>query len=182
MPGDAVLRRPVNSSPAPVAPAKPGFWQHRVRAPLIGLLTQGTTPEKLASGIAWACVCSLFPILGCTTGLNAAVAAWRGLNQALMQTINYALGPLHLLMIVVYVRLGEWLWRADDERFSVADLVQSFRELSLGDFLQKFGWAGVHACTAWTLSAPLLFGIAYFIARPSLRRLAHLLPASPRPD
>jgi uncharacterized protein (DUF2062 family) len=147
-----------------------------VRDPLIALLTHGTSPEKLATGIAWSVVCSLCPFFGVTTGLNAAVALWRKLNQPLMQAVNYALSPLHLIMILVYVRTGEWLWRSTDNRFSVVDMFRSFKELSFLEFLHKFAWAGVHAFTAWVLSTPLLFCIAYFPARAALRRLAHLLP------
>ena len=166
-------------SDSPLPPRR-SFWQRRVRDPLVALLTQGATPEKLASGIAWAFVCSLFPFLGFTTGLNAAVAFWRGLNQALMQAVNYALSPLHLVMILVYVRLGEWLWVADDEHFSVAEMLTSFHELGIGDFLRKFAWAGVHAFTAWLVTAPLLYWFIYYAARPALRRLSHLLPAAPQ--
>ena len=148
-----------------------------MRDPLIALLTHGATPEKLATGIAWSAVCSLFPFFGFTTGLNAAVAFWRKLNQPLMQAVNYALGPLHLVMILVYVRVGEWLWRAQGEPFSVIDMIRAFKELTLGAFFHEFAWAGVHAFSAWALSAPLLFALAYYPARAGLRRLAHLLPS-----
>lgn len=164
-------------SSAPAAAPRQTFWQRRVRAPLLALLTQGATPEKLAEAIAWSAALSLFPIFGLTTGANAVVALWRGLNQALMQAINYALGPVHILMIVVYVRLGEWLWRADNERFTVTELIASFHALKLGAFLQKFGWAGVHAVSAWLVTAPVLFFAAFAIARPALRHLVRYLPA-----
>lgn len=168
----------IRKSPAdPVPPPRRGFWQRRVRDPLIGLLTHGASPEKLATGIAWSVVCSLFPFFGFTTGLNAGVAFWRKLNQPLMQAVNYALSPLHLIMILVYVRAGEWIWRAQGEPFSVIEMLRSFKELTLGAFLHKFAWAGVHALTAWSLSAPLLFALAYYPARAGLRRLGHLLPA-----
>jgi uncharacterized protein (DUF2062 family) len=167
-------------SPAPARePAAPaGFWQRRVRAPLLALLTQGATPEKLASGIGWAVLCSLFPFLGTTTALNTAVAAWRRLNQPLLHAINIALGPVHLVMILVYVRLGETLWGATGEaRFSITEMLQAFADLSLGEFFQRFGLAGVHAFTAWALTAPLLYWASYYTALPALRRLTRLLPA-----
>lgn len=148
-----------------------------MRDPLVNLLTQGASPEKLATGIAWSVVCSLFPFFGFTTGLNAAVALWRKLNQPLMQAVNYALSPLHLIMILVYVRAGEWLWRAQGEHFSVVEMMRSFKELTIAAFVHKFAWAGIHAFTAWAISAPLLFALAYFPARAALRRLAHLLPS-----
>lgn len=168
------------SSPAaslvPPPPAPAGFWQRRVRQPLIALLTQGATPEKLASAIAWGFVCSLFPFLGFTTGLNALVGVWRKLNQPLLQALNYALSPLHLVMILVYVRIGEWLWRAEDGHFSLSGMLASFRELSFGAFLREFGWVGAHAFTGWLATAPALFVVVYFPARAGLRRLSYLLP------
>jgi uncharacterized protein (DUF2062 family) len=175
----------VNPPPAghPLAGAPPpaprSLLQRRVRDPLLALLTQGATPEKLAAGIAWGAVCSLFPFLGFTTALNAAVAAWRRLNQPLVQAINVALGPLHLVMILVYVRLGETLWGATEDRFSVLEMLAAFRDLSLHDFLRRFGMAGVHAFTAWAITAPLVYWITYYAARPALRRLARFLPSSP---
>lgn len=168
---------PASAPSAPPAP-RPSFWRRRVRDPLVALLTQGATPEKLASGIAWACVCSLLPFLGFTTGLNAAVAFWRRLNQPLMQAVNYALTPVQLALILVYVRAGETIWGATGHRFSVVEMLAAFRDLSLGDFLQRFGMAGVHAFTAWALTAPLLYWIIYYSARPALRRLARLLPSA----
>ena len=153
------------------------FWHRRIRTPLLALLTHGATPEKLASAIAWSFVCSLFPIFGTTTLLNASISIWRRLNLPLMQALNYGLTPLHVIMIVAYVRFGEWIWQVDDERFSVMEMISSFKELSFLDFLQNFGWAGAHACTAWALTAPLLFVIVYYPARLALRHLNHLLPA-----
>ena len=151
-----------------------------MRDPLLALLTHGATPEKLSAALAWSSVCSLFPIFGFTTALNAAVGLWRGLNQPLMQALNYALSPLHLIMILVYVRLGEFLWVADDEHFSVAEMISSFHALSIGDFLRKFAWAGLHAVTAWIVTAPLIWLVVYHCARPALRRLARR-PAQPSP-
>ncbi len=156
---------------------RPSFWQRRVRAPLVALLTQGATPERLAAGIGWGVVCSLFPVLGLTTALNTAVAAWRRLNQPLLHAINIAFGPLHLVMILVYVRLGETLLGATGEdRFTVADVVAAFRDLPLGDFLARFGLAGLHAFVAWALTAPILYWVSYYAALPALRRLSRLLP------
>lgn len=161
----------------PEDPVRRTFWQRRLRDPLVALLTQGATPEGLAKTLAWCAVCSLVPFLGTTTALNLAVGHLLKLNHALMQTLNQLLGPVQLALILVYVRLGEWLWRATGDRFSVVEMLTAFRDLSLGEFLQKFGWAGVHAFTAWALTAPLLYLVTYYASRPALRRLARLLPA-----
>ena len=140
----------------------------------MALLTQGATPEKLAAAIAWSFVCSMFPFLGLNTFLNAGVGYWRKLNQPPMQALNYALSPLHLVMILVYVRFGETLWRAQGEPFSIVEMLRSFRDLGFGDFLQKFSWVGIHAFTAWLLTAPLVWVVVYYPARAALLRLARM--------
>ncbi|WP_164976320.1 DUF2062 domain-containing protein [Oleiharenicola lentus] len=156
----------------PPASARLSFWQRRVRGPIVALFTQGITPDKVALTLAVGTACSLFPFLGFTSLLNLGVGLWLRLNQPLLQTLNYLLTVPHLLMIVVYVRIGEGLWRMQDDRFSVAEMLRVFREATIGEFLQRFGWAGVHAFTAWALTAPLLIAVIYFAVRPALRRLA----------
>lgn len=160
-------------------PPRRNFWSRRVRDPLLALLTQGATPDGLARTVAWAGVCSLFPFLGATSLLNAAVGHLLKLNHALMQTLNQLLGGVQLVLILVYVRLGEFLWGATGARFTVTGLIQAFRELSLADFLRQFGWAGVHAFTAWIVTVPLLYALVYYAARPALHRLARLRAARP---
>ncbi len=148
------------------------FWQRRVRDPLIALFTQGISPDRVALTLGVGGVCSLFPFLGFTALLNLGVGLRLRLNQPLLQTLNQVLGPLQLIMIVVYVRLGEWLWRAQDDRFTIAEMLRVFEEVTFGEFLQRFGWAGIHALTAWALTSPLLFAAVYYLTRPALRRLA----------
>lgn len=148
------------------------FWRRRVCDPLVALLAQGLTAEKLALTLGVGGVCALFPFLGCTTLLTFAAGWWLRLNQPLLQALNQLLGPVQLVMIVVYVRWGEWLWRAEDQRFTLTAMLEVFRTASFGDFLRQFGWAGVHAATAWALTSPLLLAAVYFSTRPLLRRLA----------
>lgn len=143
-----------------------------MRGPILALFTQGITPDKVAATLAVGSACSLFPFLGFTSLLNLGVGLWLRMNQPILQTLNQLLGPVHLVMILVYVRLGEWFWRAHDERFTIAEMLRVFREASLVEFLQRFGWAGVHAFTAWALTAPLLIAGLYYGLRPALRRLA----------
>lgn len=164
---------PAASDPASALEAPPrGFWQRRLVDPIARQLTQGVTPAKISFTLAVSSVCSLFPFLGFTWLLNLVVGLPLRLNQPIMQTLNQLMTPVHLPMIVVYVKAGEWIWGAREQSFSVVDLVQNFAELSLGEFLQKFGWAGVHAFTAWILTAPLVFALVYFPLRPVIRRLA----------
>lgn len=156
------------------APAQPrNFWQRRLVDPLLALLTQGVTPDKLAATLAVGTTCSLFPFLGTTSLLNLGVGLWLKMNQPILQTLNQLLGPLHVIMILLYVRGGEILWRADEaDRFAITEMITAFAELSFGDFLARFGWAGIHAFTAWALTAPFLLAVIYYPLRPVMQRLA----------
>lgn len=151
---------------------RPSFWPRRVLAPLLAQLTQGVTPDKLALTLAVGTACSLFPFLGFTSLLNLGVGLWLRMNQPVLQTLNQALGPLQLILILGYVCLGEIIWRDPPMPFSVSGMVESFSGKSLAEFLGLFGWAGIHAFTAWALTAPLLIATLFFTLRPALRRLA----------
>ena len=174
------------AAPSPNPPGtrpRPPFWRRRVVQPLLALLAQGVTPDKLSATLAVGTVCSMFPFLGTTAALNLGVGLWLRMNQPVLQTLNQVLGPLHVVMILVYVRIGEVLWRAPEaDRFSIVEMVRAFADLSFGEFLQRFGWAGVHAFTAWALTSPLLLATIYFFFRPIMRRFAARAPVAKIPS
>lgn len=134
-------------------------------------LTRGVTPDQLALTIAVGAACSVFPFLGTTTVLTLLVGVALRLNQPILQTVNYLFTGAQLALILVYVRLGEFIWRADPVPLSVSQIVADFRS-DPKLFMQRFGWTGVHAFTAWLFSVPLIVAGLYFSVRPALRRLA----------
>lgn len=152
-------------------PATSGFWRRRLVAPLRQQLTQGVTPDRLALTLGLGTACSLFPFLGLTSLLNLGVGIAFRLNHPILQTLNQLLGVVQLALILVYVRCGEWLWGRDAARFAITEMIRTFREEPLSRFIQQFGWAGIHALTAWLLTAPLVVGTLYVSLRPALYRL-----------
>jgi uncharacterized protein (DUF2062 family) len=168
------------AAPAPALAAPRGFWRRRLGDPIIALLTQGITPDKVSYTLALGTGLSLFPFLGFTSLLNLAVGLALRLNQPLLQTLNQLLGPLQIGLIVVYIRIGEWIWGAEPLPFSIELLIAVFRDASFTEFLQRFGMAGVHAFTAWALTLPLLVFILNRSLRPLIRRVAcRITPPSP---
>lgn len=161
----------MTASAATAAAPRPSFWQRRLIAPLRAQLTQGVTPDRLALTLAVGTACSLLPFLGFTALCNLAVGLALRLNQPILQILNQLLGPLQLALILVYVRAGEWIWRANPVPLSIPTLVAAFRADPWG-FLERFGWTGVHAATAWLLSVPFIVAALYYPLRPALRRLA----------
>ena len=158
---------------------KRGFWRGHFGDPLLAQLTQGVTPNKLAATLAIGTACALFPFFGLTTLLALGVGLALGMNQPILQTLNQILGPLQLVMILVYVRGGEWIWRAHENRFSIADMLRTFRDASFNEFLQRFGWAGIHAFTAWLISVPIIIIGIYYPLRPVMSKLAAIRAPKP---
>jgi uncharacterized protein (DUF2062 family) len=155
------------------------FLRRRLIGPVMDQLTLGVTPDRLAITLAVATATALFPLLGATTALTLGVGLAFRLNQVVLHTVNQLLGPVQLLLILIYVRAGEWLWRAPADHFAVADIVRTFQASGWSAFLGRFGWAGVHAVTAWAASAPFLALAIYLLVRTPLARIAMTLRPAP---
>lgn len=151
------------------------FWQERVLALILAQFTQGFTPQKIALTVALGFSLGLFPIFGATSTLCALAGICLKLNQPVIQLVNWLVAPLQLAMILVFVRIGEWLVRAQPVNFSIPELFRKFNE-SPGRFLQEFGLTGLHGILAWLVIAPLLSALIYFILLPPLKKLAQLKP------
>ena len=147
------------------------FWQERVIALIVAQFTQGFTPQKIALTSALGLVLGIFPILGATTALCAIAGVWLKLNQPVIQLVNWLVSPLQLTLILVFVRTGEWLLRAQPVSFSVPELFRKFHE-SPAKFMQEFGLSGLHGIVAWLLITPLLTALIYFLLLPPLKKLA----------
>ncbi len=65
------------------------FIYRRLVQPVVALLTQGVTPEKIALSLAMGIGLGIFPVLGSTTLLCAAAAIIFRLNLPAIQLINF---------------------------------------------------------------------------------------------
>jgi uncharacterized protein (DUF2062 family) len=143
----------------------------RVDAVIVQQLTQGLSAEKIALTVAVGLCIAVNPVIGTTT-LGCFVAAWAlGLNQPIIQTINWSSYVLQLLLIFPFIRLGEWIFRAAPERRSFGELAAMTKAHPL-DALATLGATILHAVVAWLLVAPLIVAAVYFAMRPLLRALA----------
>lgn len=145
------------------------FFHRRLLAPVVQQLTQGVTPRKLAAALAVGCVIAINPFLGTVTiGCLVAGIAFR-LNQPVLQIANLLATPAQLLLLLPWVRLGEWMWDAPPVPLNPSQIVAEF---SAGpwEFLTRFGRTGVHAASAWLFAAPFLAALVYAIALPLFAR------------
>jgi uncharacterized protein (DUF2062 family) len=150
---------------------KRGFVYRRVVGPIVALLTQGITPEKIALSLAFGIVLGVFPVLGSTTILCAAAALIFRLNLPAIQLVNYLIYPLQLFFLLPFIRLGEMLFRAAPLQLSLAQMLAMARA-DLPHAIATLWLAGVHAMSAWLLIGPPAILLLYFLLSRALRQVA----------
>ncbi len=86
--------------------------RQRVGEPIVALLRMGTSPQRIAISIAVGTIIGVLPLLGSTTALCFVIAVALRLNLVAMQAFNWLVAGPQLIMILPFIRLGEWLYRA----------------------------------------------------------------------
>ena len=81
------------------------FLRRRLADPVLALLKQGLTPEKLALSLALGAILGVFPVLGATTALCLGAGLAFRLSHPALQIANLAVYPLQIPLILVFVRL-----------------------------------------------------------------------------
>lgn len=148
---------------------KESFLYRKLVRPLLDLLRQGVTPEKIALSVAFGVVLGVFPALGWTTALCAIAAFALRLNLPAIQIVNYFMYPVQLALLLPFFRLGEKLFGAKHLPLSITQIF---------DLIHASVWSAIkllwtttwHAIIVWGLLAPLVIAMIYFVLAPLLRR------------
>jgi len=158
-----------------------GFLRLRIARPIMELLRQGVTPEKMALSLVLGVAIGVFPALGTTTALCALVAfVWR-LNLPAIQIVNYFVYPVQLALILPFFRAGEILFGAPHLPLSAPQVVALVRASLWGSI--RFLWTTTwHAMIAWCLAAPVFVALAYLLLVPILRRGARQMAKAKATD
>ena len=149
------------------------FLRRRLVDPVLDLLRQGVTPEKIALSLAFGLGLGIFPVLGLSTVLCTVVAIVLRLNLPAIQLINYLASPLQLALIIPFVRVGEHLLGLTTQPLSVSE---GFRIMAAGVIhaIVVLWDAIVHAALGWIAIGPVLIFALYRVFRPILVRAAKL--------
>jgi uncharacterized protein (DUF2062 family) len=148
-----------------------GFFHRRLVRPLLELLRQGVTPEKVALSVALGITLGVFPLLGSTTALCALAAFAFQLNLPAIQIVNYLAYPLQLALLIPFFRLGERLFRAPHLPLSVPG-IYAMMHADMGSAIRSLWTTTWHAIFVWCLVAPVCGAAIYAILTPALRRAA----------
>jgi len=148
-----------------------GFFHRKLVRPLLELLRQGVTPEKVALSVALGVTLGVFPLLGSTTALCTLAAFAFQLNLPAIQIVNYFVYPLQLALLIPFFRLGERLFRAPHLPLSVPR-IYGMMHANMGSAIRSLWTTTWHAIVMWCLVAPVCAVALYAILMPALRRAA----------
>ena len=147
-----------------------GFMQRKLVRPIIELLKEGVTPEKMALSLALGAALGIFPALGWTTALCAIAALTLRLNLPAIQIVNYFMYPAQIALLLSFFRLGEWLFRAPRLAISVPQ-IYALIHAGVWNAIRVLWTTTWHAIVVWCILAPLIAGGVYMILAPVLRRV-----------
>jgi uncharacterized protein (DUF2062 family) len=154
-------------------------WLYRrLVAPLLALLRQGMTPSSLALCVSIGIVVGNIPILGVSTILCAIIALTFRLNLPAMQLAQAAMAPTQILLIIPFLRLGEWIARAPRHPLSIKEGL-ALIEQGVWQAIVVLWDAIVHAAIAWALVAPMAIYLLYRILTSVFARAAARVRRSP---
>ena len=153
-----------------------GFLRRRIAIPILDLLRQGLTPEKIALSIALGITLGVTPVLGSTSILCFLAAVVFRLNMPAIQLVNYFVYPLQFALLIPFIRMGEWIFAARPASLSVARIVNLIRA-DVWSAIATLWTATLHALVAWLAIGSLASLVIYLLLAPALRKLGAALRA-----
>ena len=134
---------------------------NRIGRPILLLLRQGTSPDRLAASFALGAVIGIFPLLGATTAFCAALALLLRLNLPVIQMANYMVYPLQLSLLIPFVQWGAALFQVPPPALSLEELAAMFSAdfwATAASFFAVFARAAV----VWFAVSVPVFVAAFF--------------------
>jgi uncharacterized protein (DUF2062 family) len=144
------------------------FLKQRL-VPIRALLTQGMSPRMLALSLAVGAIVGIFPVLGTTTILCTIAAAALRLNLVAVQTVHFLLTPVQLLLIIPFVRVGEWILEAPPQPLTIAEGMAIIQQGAL-HAISVLRDAILHAMLGWLLLGPVTLWLVYLVLKRVLTK------------
>lgn len=134
----------------------------------------GISPRRLAFTLALGFAIGCIPLLGVTTGICALLAMVLGLNMPAIQAANWLAMPLQMVLLIPFLRLGQWLFPASSMAFSKAEILSRVQAAPWQALVQMGGLFG-HALLAWLLTAAPILLVMTMLLTPLMHRLEKLI-------
>jgi len=139
---------------------------------ILDQLKQGATPQKLSQSVVIGILVGCFPLLGFTTALAAVMGFYLRLNQIVLQTTNYLMYPVQIILIPFYIKFGTLFIQSDQPMSVRPDLIAQEFMASPQDFIQKFIWIGLIAVLLWFCMSLILYFVLMKLINPLMNRFS----------
>ena len=136
----------------------------------------GIAPRQLAFTLALGFAIGCIPLLGVTTGICALFAILLRLNMPAIQAANWLAMPLQVVLLIPFLRLGQWMFSGHGISFSRKELVASL-EAAPWHVAVQMGSIFGHALRAWLLMAAPALLLMTLLLTPLMRRVSKLAAA-----
>lgn len=149
--------------------ALPQKIRRRIGALLRNLLTQGTSPHKLALTIALGVIVGILPVVWGSTLLCAVLAFRLRLNQAGIQAANYLAYPLQIALFIPFYHMGAKMFPWGPTA-SVDVILKHLGTDWVGE-ISLILVATLKALAAWLLTAAPAAVLLYLLLLPIVTRI-----------
>jgi len=130
---------------------------------ITALFKQGLSPLQLSESIIVSGLFSIIPILGVSTFLLTFLSIKRKLNLPIMIAISYLMWPIQVLLIIPFIRVGEFIFSVPSSHHTVEEIINSFQNSFL-QTLSQLSFEILCGLGGWLCTAvPISIGI-YFIS------------------
>lgn len=143
---------------------------NKVKEKIIAFLKQGLTPRDLALTIALGTTLGTFPIIGSTSLLCTAASLALRLNLPAIQSVNWAVSPLQLVLLIPLFNLGSSVFGGAGVTLSLPELIGRMRT-DLFATIAEFFWITVQAIGVWSMVAPFAALTVFLITFPLITRI-----------
>jgi uncharacterized protein (DUF2062 family) len=153
-----------------------GLLSDRVRIAqekMLEWLQCGLAPRQLAFTLALGFAIGCIPLLGVATAICALLALVLRLNMPAIQAANFVAMPLQVLLLIPFLRLGQWLFRGQSMVFNPKALAIQI-EAAPWHVLAQMSRLFEHALLAWLLTAGPALLLMTLLLTPLIHRVSRL--------
>jgi hypothetical protein len=136
---------------------------------ITALFKQGLSPKKLSQSIIVSGLIAIIPVLGVSTFMITTISLKSKLNLPVMIALSYLMWPVQILMIIPFIRMGEFIFSVPRNHHTVDEIISSFQN-SFFQTLSQLSFELLCGLGGWMFTAvPVAFAI-YLVSLLFLKR------------
>lgn len=146
-----------------------GWAKRKFVIPIIKIIKQGISIERLAISLALGFIIGIIPLYGVTTFLVSCVALSLRLNFIAMQIAHYIVTPFQLALLIPFYKMGDAVIKSSDTGFTIQQLIHLFKS-DFWNALREFWLINLSAVGIWLILSIPLYLLLYYSITYTLRK------------